>query len=260
MDAPESWEHALRDETRAIYVEAITNPTMRVVDLEAVADFAHRQGLVAMIDATFATPLNLRPVELGFDLVLHSATKYLNGHSDLVAGAIAGRAELVERIGTHLRRLGGTLDPHGCFLLHRGLKTLAPRVAWQNASALALARFLADHDAVARVSYPGLSGHPDHQRARRLFDGFGGMLAFELADSAPGAADRFLDGLELCVVAPSLGGVETLVTVPARSSHASLAPEERRALGVGDALIRVSVGVEDVEDLEADIARALDAA
>lgn len=254
---PEAWRAKLRPTTRAIYVETITNPLMEVPDVEAAAAFARQHGLVSLIDNTFATPLNFRPPEHGFDLSLHSCTKYLNGHSDLVAGAVVGRSELIERIHATTKLLGGTLDPHACFLLNRGMKTLGLRVRQQNANALALARHLAEHPAVAAVRYPGLATHPAHARAARLFGGgFGGMLAFEPVAGLP-AADRFLSRVRLATHAASLGGVETLVVSPARSSHAALTREEREALGIGDALVRVSVGIETVADLIADFDQAL---
>ena len=256
-EEPEAWGRKLRPTTRAIYVETITNPLIDVPDLEAAAAFAREHGLASLIDNTFATPVNFRPPERGFDLSLHSCTKYLNGHSDLVAGAVVGRADLVERVHATSKLLGGTLDAHGCYLLNRGLKTLALRVRQQSANALTLARHLAGHPAVARVRYPGLSDHPAHARARRLLgEGFGGMLAFEPAGGAA-AADRFLSGVRLATHAASLGGVETLVVSPARSSHAALSAEERAALGIRDELVRVSAGIETVEDLIADFDQAL---
>ena len=258
---PASWAAALRPSTRAIYVETITNPLMRVGDLEAVGRFAAEHGLVALIDNTFATPAGFRPVEHGFHLSLHSATKYLNGHSDLVAGAVIGGRERVAAVDGTLRLLGGSLDPHACVLLHRGLKTLGLRFERQCATALALARFLAGHPAVARVAYPGLEDHPDHRRATSLLDGFGGMLAFEPAGSstmtAVEAADRLLHRLRVAVHAPSLGGVETLVVSPARSSHRAMTPEQRAAAGISDELVRVSVGIEGADDLIADFEQAL---
>jgi cystathionine beta-lyase/cystathionine gamma-synthase len=256
-ERPDTWAAKLQPRTRAVYAETITNPLMQVGDLEAVAAFAQAHGLVSMIDNTFASPINFRPAEVGFDLSLHSATKYLNGHSDIVAGAVIGRADLVERTLGRLKHLGGTLDPHACYLLHRGLKTLALRVRHQNESALRLARFLAAHPAVTHVNYPGLESHAQHARARRLFDGFGGMLSFEVAGGLA-AARQFIARLTVPIIAPSLGGVETLVTRPATTSHVGLTPEERRRMGVTDSLLRVSVGIEAADDLLADFAQALD--
>jgi len=258
-DDPGSWASKLCPTTRAIYAEAMTNPLLQVGDLKAVAAFARSHGLVSLIDNTFASPVNFRPAEWGFDLSLHSCTKYLNGHSDLVAGAVIGRADLVEKVLRKLNHLGGTLDPHAAFLLHRGMKTLAVRVRYQNESALRVARFLEDHPAVAKVNYPGLESHPRHQRARELFDGFSGMLSFELKGGLD-AAKRFIERARLPIHAPSLGGIETLMTRPATTSHSGMSPEDRRRLGITDSLIRVSVGIEATEEVIDDFAQALSAA
>ena len=255
-EAPDTWAEALRPETRMIYVEAITNPLVQVADLEAVVAFARKHELISVIDNTFASPVNFRPPEIGFDLSLHSGTKYLNGHSDIVCGAVIGQADLVARVKKMMSYLGGSLDAHACFLLHRGLKTLAVRVRQQNESALALARVLEAHPAVTRVNYPGLPSNSGHERAKKLFDGFGGMLSVELAGGAE-AAKRFEAAVTIPIVAPSLGGVETLLTLPATTSHAGLTPEERREVGVADGLIRVSVGIEGTEDLVDDFGAAL---
>lgn len=254
---PGSWEGKLRPETKVIYVEAMTNPLLEVADLEAVAAFAREHGLVSMIDNTFASPVNFRPLALGFDLELHSCTKYLNGHSDIVAGCAIGRGEYIERVVHRLNHTGGCLDPHACFLLHRGLKTLALRVRQQNENALRLARFLEAHPAVERVNYPGLEAHPQFERAGRLFEGCGGVLSFEARGGAA-AADGMLSRLALPIVAPSLGGVETLITRPVTTSHSGLSPEEREAAGISDRLVRVAVGIEAAEDLCADFEQALD--
>jgi cystathionine beta-lyase/cystathionine gamma-synthase len=255
-DDPTSWKRKLRPNTKALYVETMSNPLLQVGDLQAAAYFARENDLVSIIDNTFASPVNFRPVEWGYDLSLHSATKYLNGHSDIVAGVVIGRGELVTRITHKLNHLGGSLDPHAAFLLHRGLKTLGVRVRQQNESALRMARFLAQHAAVASVNYPGLENHPRHARARELFDGFGGMLSFEPRGGVA-AAERFLKKTRLATVAPSLGGVETLVTRPATTSHAGMAGEDRRRLGISDSLIRVSIGIEASEDLLEDFEQAL---
>ena len=256
IDDPASWPSRIRPGTKAVYVETISNPLMQVPDLEAVVGFARAHGLVSMIDNTFATPVNFRPAEHGFDLSFHSATKYLNGHSDIVGGAVIGRADLVEAALLKLDTLGGSMDPHACFLLHRGLKTLALRVGFQNGSALRIARFLAGHAAVARVNYPGLEDHPGHERAARLFDGFGGMLSFELKGGVE-AAERFMKAVKLPIIAPSLGSVETLMTRPATTSHLGMSAEDRKRIGIADGLIRLSVGVEATEDLIRDFDEAL---
>ncbi len=253
---PDTWAASVRPTTRAVYVESISNPLMDVGDLEAITAFAKAHGLVSLIDNTFATPVNFRPTEWGFDLSLHSATKYLNGHSDIVAGVVIGRADLVEKVGKKLKHFGGTLDPHACFLLHRGLKTLALRVRHQNESASRIAPFLDAHPLVDTVNYPGLATHAQHALARRLFDGFGGMLSLEVQGGQEGA-ERFMQKLTVPILAPSLGGVESLATRPAATSHVDLTPEERQRLGVTDSLIRVSIGIEATDDLLADFEQAL---
>ena len=255
-NAPDSWAAALRPNTRAIYVEAMTNPLLEVADLRAVVRFAREHRLISIIDSTFATPVNYRPIEAGFDLAIHSATKYLNGHSDIVGGAVVGSVELLERITHKMNHLGGSMDPHAAFLLQRGLKTLALRVRHQNHSALAIAKFLASHAAVARVNYPGLESHPRHQRARELFEGYGGMLSFEL-DGSTERAEQFMRRVQIPIVAASLGGVETLLIRPAVSSHAGMSAEQRRQLGISDRLIRMSVGIEATDELMDDLAQAL---
>lgn len=255
-DDPHSWEKKLRSNTKAIYVETMTNPLMEVSDLLEVVNFAKRNRLVSLIDNTFASPVNFRPADWGFDLSLHSCTKYLNGHSDIVAGAIIGQQDLIQSIKHKLDHLGGTLDPHACFLLNRGIKTLSLRVRYQNDSALKVAQFLEKHPMVAKVNYPGLESHPRHLRALELFDGFSGMLSFEVKGGLE-SAQKFIDEVELPIEAASLGGVETLVTRPATTSHSGLSPEDRRKIGITDSLIRVSVGIEATEDLIRDFEQAL---
>ena len=237
-------------------METITNPLIQVADLNEVIIFAQTHNLISIIDNTFASPINYRPLERGFDLSIHSGTKYLNGHSDIVAGALIGKANLVEKITHKLNHLGGTLDPHTCFLLHRGIKTLAVRVRYQNENALKIAQFLESHPAVARVNYLGLESHPNHRRAANLFDGYGGMLSFELKGEVQ-QTERFIASLELPVSAPSLGGVEAIITRPATTSHAGMNPEARQAMGISDNLIRLSVGLEATEDMIQDIEQAL---
>jgi cystathionine beta-lyase/cystathionine gamma-synthase len=253
-DDPGAWKHKLKPNTKAIYVETMTNPLLQVGDLKAVVEFAKTHCLISLIDNTFSSPVNFRPPEWGFDLSLHSCTKYLNGHSDIVAGAVIGSADLIQKITHKLNHLGGSLDPHTCFLLHRGLKTLAVRVKYQNESALKIAKFLEDNPAVNRVNYPGLESHPRHQRASELFDGFSGMLSFELNDGVQ-AAEHFIQNTTLPISAPSLGGVESLITRPAITSHSGMSPEDRQALGISDTLIRVSVGIEATEGTILDFAR-----
>ena len=256
INAPETWEGLLRDETRVIYTEAMTNPLLEVADHAAVVAFARTHGLVSMIDNTFASPVNFRPCVFGYDLSLQSATKYLNGHSDIVGGTIAGSGAHVEVIKRHLDLLGGCMDPHQCFLLHRGIKTLGVRVTKQNENAQQLAEMLVAHPKVLRVNYPGLASSPAHERAKALFDGFGGMLSFE-PDTTPDGAAAVLSSLQIALSAPSLGGVESLVTLPAGTSHAGLSTSERESMGVSDRLVRVSVGIEHIEDLLVDFEQAL---
>ena len=257
-DDPGSWKHKSKPNTKAIYVESMTNPLLQVADLTSVVEFAKAHGFISLIDNTFSSPVNFRPPEWDFDLSLHSCTKYLNGHSDIVAGAVIGRVDLIEKITHKLNHLGGSLDPHACFLLHRGLKTLAVRMRHQNESALKIAKFLEKHSAIKKVNYPGLESHPRHQRASELFDGFSGMLSFELNDGVQ-AAERFIQNTTLPTIAPSLGGVETLITRPVTTSHSGMSPEDRQAMGISDALIRLSVGIEATEDIIEDFDQALNA-
>jgi len=256
--APETWDAARTDRTKAILVETITNPLMRVGRLRAVVAFAREHGLTSVIDNTFASPVNLRPAGIGFDLVFNSATKYLNGHSDVVAGTVAGSTAMIEKVRHKLNLYGGSLDPHAGYLLARGLKTLALRVRAQNANALAVATFLSDHPKVAEVNYAGLPGHPDHDYATDLLSGFGGMISFRLADGTVAAAEALLAALRLPASAPSLGGVESLITRPAITSHAGMPADERARLGITEDLIRLSCGIEDTDDLVTDFATALD--
>jgi cystathionine gamma-synthase/cystathionine gamma-lyase/cystathionine beta-lyase len=254
---PETWAAARTPRTRVFLVETITNPLMRVGPLDQIAAFGRREGIVTVIDNTFASPVNFRPLASGFDIAFHSATKYLGGHSDLVAGAVMGSADRIGQVRRTLNHFGGSLDPHTGFLLARGIKTLALRIRAQNANALALAEFMAGHPAVAAVNYPGLPAHPDHANAARLLSGFGGMLSLRLRGGEQAAQD-LLDAVSLPFVAPSLGGVETLITRPATTSHAGMRPEDRDRLGITTDLIRVSAGIEDAQDLITDFGQALD--
>lgn len=257
-DDPASWPGKLRPNTKAIYVEAMTNPLVQISDLKAVVEFARDNNLVSIIDNTFASPVNFRPPEIGFDVSLHSCTKYLNGHSDIVGGAAIGRRDLIEQVTHRVNHLGGSMDPHAAFLLHRGMKTLALRVSRQNESALKLAQFLESHPEVEKVNYAGLESHPRHQRARELFDGFGGVLSFNLAGGID-AAERLISRIRLAISAPSLGGVETLITRPATTSHSGMSREDRERLGISDGLVRVSVGIEAIDELIEDFDQALKA-
>jgi len=251
-----AWRQQLRPDTKLVYVESISNPLMEVGDLEAVVAFARQHDLVTIIDNTFATPVNFRPLEIGIDLVVHSATKYLNGHSDIVAGAVIGSQEKVGRVRHLLLHLGGALDPHACFLLERGLKTLPLRVRRQGATAQRLAEMLSRRPEVRKVNYPGLESDPGHAYAGRLFSGFGGMLSFYLEEAA--RAESFLTRVQIPLHAPSLGGVETLVVQPSRSTHLGQTEEDRERLGITDELVRISVGIEDPDELEADFVQALE--
>jgi len=253
---PRQWKEKLRGNTRAIFLETPTNPLIRVIDLEPVAMLCHDRGIALLVDSTFASPMNFRPLEHGADVVIHSATKYLNGHSDVIAGAVASTEQIVEEIRRLMQVWGQALDPHAAWLVERGMKTLAVRLERHNANGLAFAEWAAKQEAVTRVHYPGLPSHPDHAVAARLLDGFGGMVGLELAGGAP-AAERALRQLRVAQHAPSLGGVETLVSEPRLTSHAALTPAQRAGQGIPDGFVRVSVGIEDVKDLTADFARAL---
>jgi len=249
-------EAAIRPETKLIVSESPTNPYLRVLDLERLVQIAKRAGVKSLIDSTFATPINQRPLEFGIDLVVHSATKYLAGHNDVLAGVVAGSESLVALIRQELWVMGATCDPHAAYLTYRGLKTLALRVRRQNETAQRLAEFLEGHPKVQRVWYPGLASHPDHDVARRQMDGFGGVVSFEV-DGDLQAASQVIDSVRLPLIASSLGGVETLIEQPALMSYFELSSEERLKVGIKDNLVRLSVGIEDAEDLIADLDQAL---
>jgi cystathionine beta-lyase/cystathionine gamma-synthase len=251
-------ERALRPNTKLLYLESPTNPALRVVDLKLTAALARQQGLVSMIDSTFGTPINQRPAEFGFDLIMHSGTKYLGGHSDLICGVVAGRAELIEKILSTRTTLGNCMDPHAAWMLLRGLKTLAVRVARQNENALRVAEFLEAHGKVRRVHYPFLSSHPQNALARRQMSGGGGMVTFEVEGTGDDAR-RVSESLRLFTLAPSLGGVESLVCIPVLTSHLMVPADERARMGVTEQMIRLSVGIENADDLTADLERALEA-
>jgi cystathionine gamma-synthase len=242
---------------KLLYLESPTNPTIKVLDIEALARAGHDAGAVVMVDNTFATPINQNPIALGADLVVHSATKFLGGHADALGGVVCGDARLVERV-FHFREIhGASLDPMAAYLLLRGMKTLALRVERQNANALEIARFLEGHRRVAHVFYPGLESHPQHAIAKRQMRGFGGVLAFEPAGSGLDAVRRVLAGLRFAHAAANLGAVETIAGPPATTSHVECTAEERAAMGIPESLIRYSVGIEDVRDLIADLDCAL---
>ncbi|MDQ2870807.1 MAG: aminotransferase class I/II-fold pyridoxal phosphate-dependent enzyme [Acidobacteriota bacterium] len=249
-------EEAIRENTRWIYVESPTNPLVKIVDLEFVGEIARRRHLTAVIDGTFASPILQRPIELGFDLVLHSATKYLNGHADVTAGFAAGSRKMLEPIRSRRTRIGAILDPHAAFLLARGMKTVGLRVRAQSENALLLAGFLSKSASVERVHYPGLPSHEGHEAARRQMAAFGAMLAFDVRGGLP-AAQAFLSRLRLVTLATSLGSVETTADLPWLTSHRAVAPEKKRELGIEEGTIRLSVGIEDIDDLCDDLEEAL---
>lgn len=251
-----AWRDAARPETRLLFLEVPTNPTLRVFDPAAPAAVARETGSTFVVDATFASPVNVRMLRHGADVVVHSGTKYLGGHSDVVSGVVAGERTVVEEIRRTMIVYGAAADPHAAWLLERGIRTLALRVERQNRTALELAEWLEERTAVARVLYPGLPTHPDHEVAGRLLDGFGGMLSVVLAGGGD-AADAFMGALRTALVAPSLGGVETLVSQPRYTSHVEMSGAEREAVGIPDGFLRISVGVEDADDLKADFERAL---
>jgi methionine-gamma-lyase len=243
--------------TKGLYVETPTNPTLRVVDLRKAAAFAKEWGVISIVDNTIASPVLQKPIELGFDIVIHSATKFLAGHSDIMAGVAVGRGALMEKVRDNIIYLGGSLDPGAAFLLIRGLKTLGIRIERQCRSAMTIAKYLARHPKIARVHYPGLASHPDHALAKRQMGAFGSMVAFDLKGGLK-AARRFCDRVRVFLLAASLGGVESLVILPIYSSHYRMSLAELHAVGVEPGTVRVSIGLEDPEDLIDDLRQALD--
>ncbi|MGH7662814.1 MAG: trans-sulfuration enzyme family protein [Gemmatimonadaceae bacterium] len=250
------WRKRIRKETRAIFVESPVNPTCRVLDLRPISYLTKETGLALVIDSTFASPINLRPIEHGADVIIHSATKYLNGHHDALGGAVLGTASYVEEVRQKMMVWGQAPDPFACWLLERGLKTLEVRVRRQNENAMRIAQWCADRKEIRVVHYPGLTTHQDHEVARAMLDGFGGMMAIELAGGGK-AADRCIRRLKLFTHAPSLGGVDSLVSEPRYTSHAHMTSEERAKLGIPDGFLRLSIGIEDAGDLIADLEQAL---
>jgi len=249
-------EKAIKKSTRFILSESPTNPYLNIFDLVKIKKIARKHNVLTLIDGTFATPYNQRPIEFGMDVVLQSCTKYLAGHNDILAGAMLGKKELVERVRNLHKSMGGTIDPHCCYLLLRGLKTFPLRVEKQNESALKIARFLENHPKVKKVYYPFLESHLHYKIARKQMKGGGGVVTFEVKGNI-NTAKRFLDALKLCYIGPSLGGVETLITHPALVSYYDYTRKERYKLGITDTLFRLAVGIEDVDDLIADLDRAL---
>lgn len=253
---PEAIPKAIKANTKLIYLESPTNPLLKLVDIRAAAKVAKEQGVKSMIDSTFATPINQRPIDMGVDLVAHSCTKYLNGHSDLIAGVVLGTETDIEAISKKRILYGGSMDPLGAFLLIRGLKTLAVRMERHNRNGQEIAQFLESHPQVERVHYPGLDSHPQHRLAVEQMSSFGGMISFEVRGGRK-AAENALRSFEVIKRATSLGGVDSLASMPLNSSHSSLTPQERQRLGIKDQLIRLSLGIEDAEDLKQDLDRAL---
>jgi methionine-gamma-lyase len=242
--------------TKALYIETPTNPTLRLVDLRKAVGFAKEWGLISLIDNTFASPVLQKPIPLGFNIVLHSATKYLSGHSDLIAGVAAGSRAIINEVRHNIINLGGSMDPEAAYLLIRGMKTLGVRMERQCETAMKIAKYLAKHPKVAKVHYPGLASHPDHKLAKRQMKGFGAMLAFDLKGGLS-AARRFCDRVRIFLLAASLGGAESLVVLPIYTSHYNMSEAELRAAGVGAGTVRVSVGLEDPADLIEDLRQAL---
>jgi cystathionine beta-lyase/cystathionine gamma-synthase len=252
--APENFEKAIRKETKVIYIETPSNPTLKITDIKAVASIAKKHGLLTIIDNTFASPVNQNPIDLGIDIVTHSGTKYIGGHSDLCCGAAVGSKEHIKQVWGSAIHFGGSLDAHTCYLVERSLKTIVLRVRQQNHNAMILANYLKSNTKINKVYYPGLPDHHNHAVAKaQMTGGFGGMLAFEVK----GSADTFLKNIKLIKRAISLGGVESTMTSPVKTSHSKMSAAERAVIGVTDNLIRFSVGIEEVSDLIADIEQAL---
>jgi len=253
---PRAWRRALKKNTRVVFLESPVNPTCRVLELGSLQNLAHAEGIALVVDSTFASPINFRPIEHGVDVVIHSATKYLNGHHDILAGVVCGNEPFIDEVRRKMIVWGQAPDPFACWLLERGLKTLDVRVKRQNENAMRIAEWCSKRPDIAKVHYPGLPSHPDHEIAKTLLDGFGGMMAIELKGAGP-AVIRFVKGLKLFTYAASLGGVDSLVIEPRYSSHAHMSPDERAKIGIPDGFLRMSVGIENVEDLIADIEQAL---
>jgi cystathionine gamma-synthase len=252
----EQHARAIRPNTKMLYLESPTNPALRVVDLKKAAALARQHKLISMIDSTFGTPINQHPAEYGIDLVMHSGTKYLSGHADLTCGVVCGRQELMDQIWETRTTLGNCMDPHAAWMLIRGLKTLAVRVARQNENARRVAEFLEQHAKVRRVHYPFLKSHPQHAIARAQMSGGGGMVTFEVEGTGEDAR-RVSEAMRLFTLATSLGGVESLVSIPVLTSHAMISAEQREKMGVTEQMVRLSVGIENCDDLIADLERAL---
>jgi cystathionine beta-lyase/cystathionine gamma-synthase len=253
---PRAWRKGLKKNTRVIFLESPVNPTCRVLEMNSLQSLAHAQGIALVVDSTFASPVNFRPVEHGVDVVIHSATKYLNGHHDILCGVVCGNEPFIDEVRRKMTVWGQAPDPFACWLLERGLKTLDVRVRRQNENAMRIAQWCSTKPQIAKVHYPGLPNHPDHEIAKSILDGYGGMMAIELKGG--GAATlKFVRKLQLFTYAASLGGVDSLVIEPRYSSHEHMTPEERERIGIPDGFLRMSIGLENAEDLIADIEQAL---
>jgi cystathionine beta-lyase/cystathionine gamma-synthase len=255
-DQPRQWRKAIRKSTRAIFLETPTNPLVRVLDVNPLAQIAREYGFALLVDATFASPINFRPIEHGADVVISSATKYLNGHTDVIAGAVAGTASIIEEVTRLMRLWGQSLDPHSAWLIDRGLRTLDVRMERHSKNGMAVAQWADGHPAIARVSYPGLKSHPDHALAEKLLDNYGGMLALEIKGGVK-ATEKFLKKLRVVTHAPSLAGTESLISEPRLTSHTHMTSDERAKLGIPDGTVRLSCGLENAEDIIADLEQAL---
>lgn len=253
---PRVWRRTLRKETRAVFLETPVNPTCRVIDLRPISYVTREQGIALVVDSTFASPINLRPIEHGADVVIHSATKYLNGHHDVLGGIVCGTAPYIEEVRQKMMLWGQAPDPFAAWLLERGIKTLDVRIKRHNENAMRVAEWCSERKQIRRVHYPGLDSHPDHAIATSLMDGYGGMMAIELAGGAA-AAEKFLRKLKVFRHAPSLGGVDSVVSEPRFTSHTHLTPEERADAGIPDGFLRLSIGIESAKDLIGDIEQAL---
>lgn len=251
-------EAAITPEIRMVYIESPTNPLLNILPLEDIARLGKSHGCYVVIDNTFATPFNQTPIDFGIDIILHSATKYLGGHSDIIAGAVASSRDIIDTLRKTSKTLGPTLDPFAAWLMLRGMKTLSVRVRQQNENTMKLAEYLESHSRVRRVYYPGLPSHPHHEMAKKQMRGFGGVLSFEIDGTGKDAA-KFVESTELMAMAPSLGAVETLITQPVTTSHRSFSLEDRKKAGISDSLIRIAVGIENIDDIIEDCERGFSA-
>jgi cystathionine beta-lyase/cystathionine gamma-synthase len=256
-DQPRLWRRSCRKSTRAFFVETPTNPTLRLLDLTPMSRIAEEYGLALLVDATFASPINFRPIEHKADVVITSATKYLNGHSDVIAGAVAGSASIIEEVTRLMTLWGQSIDPHAAWLVDRGMRTLAVRMERHNRNGLAVAQWAEKHPSISRVHYPGLATHPEYSYACKALDGFGGMVGLEIKGGVK-TVERFLKKLKVITHAPSLAGVESLISEPRLTSHRRMTAEQRAQMGIPDGFVRLSCGLEDPEDLVADLEQALE--